>query len=311
MNFFWVVRRQPKRVGVNKTFLDLKKRKTTLGPFFSVYSAYAIFKGLKEKSNMDNKALEFGKAILSQVDKSGTVKLGSDQKYVTQWLANDNVAALAEGLEMAFDAMNELNKNGEELELKEFFLYNAAFDDKGLAILAKGLELFRKSLKTLIFKYMPKVRKLTPLFLSGAFPSLKTIQFVECALSGNVISPEQCSNLPALKHFLVVRNHGNYSDSNFIFSNPAILLTAEALCKLPPDCEFHYGGTRVDVLPLDGAIFEMPIRQEPISIQEIMDQAGVSCGSKTKSARKGVREIKSALMYTKGNVGAAVRLLSS
>ena len=277
-----------------------------------MYSAYAIFKGLKEKSNMDNKALEFAKAIISQVDESGTVRLGSDQDYENKWLANDNVEALAKGLEMAFDTMNELNTKGEKLKLKEFFLYNAAFDDNGLAILAKGLDLFRKSLETLKFKYMPKVRKLTPLFLSGAFPSLKTIQFKKCSLRGDFISPGQCSNLPALEHFVVVRNHGDHFDFDFFVpSYPEILLTAEALCKLPPDCEFHYGGTKVDVLTFDRAIFEMPSRQEPISIQEIMEEADVSCGSKTKSARKRVGEIKSALMYTKGNVGAAVRLLSS
>lgn len=259
---------------------------------------------------MDNKAFEFGKAILSQVDQSGTVSLGLDQDYETQWLANDNVAALAEGLEMAFHAMKELNADGEELELKKFFLYNAAFDEKGLAILAEGLELFHESLETLIFKYMPKIRKLTPLFLSD-FPLLEWIQFEECSLFGDVISPEQCSNLPALEHFLVVKNHGGYSDYEFPYKNSPISLTAEALCELPRDCEFHYKGTRVNVLPLDGTRFEMPSRQDPITIQEIIVEAGVVCGSKIKSARKGVTEIKSALIYTKGNVEAAVRLLSS
>lgn len=247
---------------------------------------------------MDDKA--FRKAILFEAKKYGSVSFGFEKDY--GWLTNKNVAALANGLKLVFETGKKL---------KRFSLYNAAIDDIGLAILAEGLDLFHDSLEKLKFGYMPKLHTLAPLFKAVIFPSLKEIEFTKCALRGDLISPEHSLNLPALETFFVMHNGGPYYDTNFEIASHTILLTASTLCELPRDCKFYYKGTWVDVLTFDGEIVTLPERGALISFGDIMTEADISCVQNIKSALKGVKEIKSALMYTKGNVGAAVRLLSS
>lgn len=142
-----------------------------------------------------------------------------------------------------------------------------------------------------MFPSVIKLTTLEPLCGAGIFNNLKSISAYGCGLSDkDVLTPELCTMIPSLRELNISQ-----------IDNPNIvILTADTMCALPPECKiFIYGkDVQVETFSSENGVMELktlpptPLMwvnndyiRVPKTVAEICADAGIVRQTLIKPAR--------------------------
>lgn len=101
------------------------------------------------------------------------------------------------------------------------------------------------------FSLATKLTTLEPLCGAGIFNNLKSISAYGCGLSDkDVLTPELCTMIPSLRELII----SSINDTNII------ILTADVMCALPPECKIFIYGKNVQVETISSENGEMGLK---------------------------------------------------